>query len=99
MNRYKIEFPDTDYPTIELDKNAKLSEYLTPTNSPLLFGCCNGICATCLIELEGADGLIAPPDEEEFETLEIYAAENLKARLACQLKLTANIKIRKIDPT
>ncbi len=99
MKQYHVEFPGTDFKTLELPENAKLVDYLTPTNSPVLFGCCNGICATCLIEVEGVwGGNLTPKDEEEQETLENYVEGNEKARLACQLRLTANIKIKKIFP-
>lgn len=97
MNSHRIEFPETSFEPLELPEGASLIEYLTPDNSPVLFGCCSGVCATCLIELE-TDGKVVPPKEEELETLEIYAEENPKVRLACQLRLTANLKIKKINP-
>ena len=98
MKKYTVEFPGTDYPSIQLEEGARLPDYLTPENSPVIFGCRNGICATCLIEIENQDGDLSPAGEEELDTLENYAAENPKARLACQLRLTADIKIKKIDP-
>lgn len=88
---YDIQFPDTNHPTLSLEENQIISEYLTIENSPVLFGCRTGICGTCLVEIEGN---ISPPNEEEKEILELLAPGNQKARLACQVKLTADIKIK-----
>lgn len=99
MKYYTVEFPGTDYKSIELLENSKLADYLTPTNSPVLFGCRSGVCATCLIEIEEVKGgTLERPSEDEQETLENFVENNDKARLACQLRLTADIKIKKIEP-
>ena len=86
----KVGFPGTDYQTLMLEKHSNLSEYFTVQNSPVLFGCRTGICGTCLVVI---DGDIPPPSEEEKELLETLAPENSRARLACQLDLTSDIKI------
>jgi ferredoxin len=39
---------------------------------------------------------VAPPDLAEAEALELYAPGNPCARLACQLILSAPVRIRKI---
>lgn len=98
MQQYKVEFPGTDYPSVVIEANEKLPDVLNDENSPIPFGCRNGICATCLVDIVEADGKLAEPLEEEQLTLEICAPDNPKARLACQLNITANIKIKKIDP-
>ena len=91
-NKYcHINFPETNYQPIILEKNQSLAEYLTVENSPVLFGCRTGICGTCLVEIEGE---IPAPNEEEKEILEVLAPGNQQARLACQVKLTAEIKIK-----
>ncbi|MBD1919989.1 (2Fe-2S)-binding protein [Microcoleus sp. FACHB-831] len=90
MQSCKVDFLGTDYQTLTLEKHSNLSEYLTVQNSPVLFGCRTGICGTCLVVI---DGDIPPPSEEEKELLETLAPENSRARLACQLDLTSDIKI------
>ncbi len=90
----KIQFVDKDYQSIELERNQNLAEYLTIENSPILFGCRTGICGTCIVAIEGD---IPPASEEEIELLEVLAPENPKARLACQIQLTNDIKITKIE--
>ncbi|MGD1804829.1 2Fe-2S iron-sulfur cluster binding domain-containing protein [Dapis sp. BLCC M126] len=94
QNTCNVSFFDTEYPTLKLEKNSQLSEHLTVQNSPVLFGCRTGICGTCLIEVEGD---IPPPNAEELEILEIFAPGKKQVRLACQIKLTNNIKIKKYE--
>lgn len=88
---HSIQFSETRYQTITIEKNQTISEHLTVENSPVLFGCRTGICGTCLVQIEGD---IPPANEEEKEMLEILAPGNQQARLACQVKLTADIKIK-----
>jgi ferredoxin len=90
----KVQFSETNHQSIELERNQNLAEYLTIENSPILFGCRTGICGTCLVVVEGD---IPPASLEEKELLEILAPENPKARLACQIQLTNDIKITKIE--
>ncbi len=98
MKKYKIEFPGTQFAPVELEEGAPLVTELTPENSPVFFGCRTGLCATCLIEVLHGGDKIPPPSEDEKETLEIYAEGNPNARLTCQLKLTADLAIKKINP-
>jgi ferredoxin len=94
--KYKICFPDTQYSPCELEENSNLADELDASNSPVLFGCRTGLCGTCLIEVLNADGQLNLPDEIEEEALSIYAQNNQKARLACQIRLQCNIKIKTI---
>ena len=97
MKTWRVAFPGTAFPSVELPDLASLSEQLTVENSPLLFGCRSGLCGTCLIEVEetGAERL-EPPSPDEAETLAIYAPGNVRARLACQIHICANLRVRKI---
>lgn len=97
MKTYTITFPDTHYAPAVLPERSNLSETLTIMNSPMLFGCRSGICGTCLIQIEESYEQLIPPTTEECEALEIYAPGNMKARLACQVSLVADIALRKIQ--
>lgn len=81
---------------MNLPEGVTLSTELTAVNSPLLFGCRSGICGTCLAEVETLSGACEVPDGEEVEALEIFAPGNDKARLVCQMRLTAEISMKKI---
>lgn len=77
---------------IEVNEGEFLSESLDVMNSPILFGCRTGICATCLVRVvEGMENL-PPLGEDEEEVLEIYA-EQPHCRLSCQLQLKGDVKL------
>ena len=94
---YKIEFVNSDKKSVELNQGDCLSEKLTIHNSPILFGCRIGICGTCAIEVMDAEHPLPPktPDEKDF--LDNMYPGNEKIRLACQIHINTNIKIRKAD--
>jgi ferredoxin len=98
VRRHRVEFPASAFAPLELPDLASLPLHLTVQNSPVLFGCRSGLCGTCLIEVEaiGAE-TVAPAEAAEAEALELYAPGNPRARLACQLVLSAAVRIRKID--
>lgn len=88
-----VSFPGTNYSPLTLAAHQNLSECLTVQNSPVLFGCRTGICGTCMVAI---DGNIPPATEEEKEILGAIAPRNDRARLACQIDLTSDIKIMAI---
>lgn len=98
MSTHRIEFPGTAFPPVEVPDLACLPLHLTVLNSPVLFGCRSGLCGTCLIEVKPmCAGTLDPPGIAEHEALEIYAPGNPHARLACQLALSVDVHIRKIE--
>ncbi|MGH6608758.1 MAG: 2Fe-2S iron-sulfur cluster binding domain-containing protein [Burkholderiaceae bacterium] len=98
MKQHRVEFPGTSFPPVELPDLTSLALKLDVQNSPLLFGCRSGLCGTCLIEVD-ADDSLSPPDRDEAEALELYAPGNPRARLACQVVLSTNLRIRKLNGT
>lgn len=93
-NLCTVSFPRTDYPPITLQPHQSLSEHLTIQNSPVLFGCRTGICGTCLVEVIG-DIPAALADEREM--LDTVAPNVENARLACQIEITTNIEICRLQ--
>ena len=94
MKHCILSFPGTFYPEISLPANTSLAEHLTLQNSPVLFGCRTGICGTCLVQVSGD---IPPPQSDEQEVLDAIAHGQDRARLACQIQLTANLVISRHD--
>jgi ferredoxin len=98
MSRFAISFPGTRFSAVEVPAGDLLSLHLNATNSPLLFGCRAGLCGTCLIDVElseGGEGGAVSIDEQE--ALAVYAPDRPSARLACQLRATGPMKIRRVD--
>lgn len=97
MSRHIIQFPGSGFADLQIATGERLSLHLTAGNSPLLFGCRAGLCGTCLIEVDVlGNGALPPPDAEEQEALTVYAPDQPKARLACQICVTADLRIRRL---
>lgn len=93
----KVEFSGSDKPTVELNEGDCLSEKLTIHNSPILFGCRIGICGTCAIEVEHSDSPLHERTHDEKEFLGAMAPGRDNVRLACQIHINTNIKIKKTE--
>jgi ferredoxin len=94
---HQVSFSPASHCPVSLARGSILSEHLDVANSPMLFGCRTGICGTCLIEVESqGNGELACPSADEKELLELIAPDNPRARLACQIELHADIRIRYI---
>lgn len=85
-----------EFPAVEVESGSNPSLVLNSSNSPVLFGCRTGVCGTCLVEvLNGAEAL-EPPNQAEKEILEVFAPENERARLACQLTISSDVEFKAI---
>lgn len=93
----KIEFSNSDKPPVELKEGDNLSEKLTIHNSPILFGCRIGICGTCAIELLEQSSPLHERTHDEKEFLGAMAPGRDNVRLACQININTNIKIKKTE--
>lgn len=99
LAQYRVSFSPASHPSVTLAGGAILSEHLTLANSPVLFGCRTGICGTCLIAVEEElHGHLHAPAADEIELLDIIAPDVAHARLACQIALSADIRIHYIGP-
>jgi ferredoxin len=94
---YRISFQDSHKLSVDLEAGDCLSEKLNIHNSPILFGCRIGICGTCAIEILESDGKLSERTQDEKDFLENMAPGNEKARLACQIHINTNMKVKKID--
>lgn len=92
---YEISFEGDSYPPVKLREGATLSEHLEVRNSPVLFGCRTGICGTCTIEVTRGLENLHPRTREEEELLEVLAPDQPRCRLACQININADIRLRK----
>lgn len=91
---YLVSFSPATHAAVKLVAGSNLSEHLTISNSPVLFGCRTAICGTCLSEIvKQENGELLPPSKDEMELLEIIAPDNPSARLACQINLSADITL------
>lgn len=81
---------------LEVEKGCNPSEVLNSSNSPVLFGCRTGVCGTCLVEVIKGSESLDPATGAEREMLEVFAPDNARARLSCQLKITEDTEFNYI---
>jgi ferredoxin len=93
----RVEFENSDKPAVELKEGDNLAEKLTIHNSPILFGCRIGICGTCAVEVLHEDQPLHERTYDEKEFLGTMAPGRDSVRLACQIKINTNIKIKKTE--
>jgi ferredoxin len=78
----KVSFPE-DSITIEVEDGSRLQDAIDESGADIPFGCREGNCATCMIEvLDGMDNLNGHTSQEEVTLLPDELEQNI--RLACQ---------------
>lgn len=88
----KVTF-DMDGIETEVEEGEKLVDVARKAGSSIPFGCTNGICGTCIVTVtEGQDNLNEKDPDEEM-TLEMFGADKPEHRLACQCKVSGDVKI------
>lgn len=92
---FKVSFDPPDFAPVELEPGVELFDALDGPHSPVFFGCKSGNCGTCLIQLsEESFQSMPPPSEEERDLLDAFAPGKPFARLACQVRVSCDLKIR-----
>lgn len=99
VKTYEVDFGALGRVSARLPHGAHLSEVLTIENSPLLFGCRTGICGTCIARVSSKSGELLPPTQDEMDVLSLLCPNEPKARLACQIRLSADLTIEPIKLT
>lgn len=89
--KHLVTFSSDAHPPVAVSPGKTLALALDASNSPLLFGCHEGVCGTCVVEVEGDH--LAPADDDERELLEIVAPDAPRARLACQIDVRGDLCI------
>ena len=88
----KIRFEDDDL-EVEAEVGANLRDVAMREGSSIPFGCEQGICGTCLIEVPEGDDNLNDAEDQEMETLEAMGAEDGQ-RLACQCQAEGDVTVK-----
>ncbi len=74
--------------SIEVPDGTRLQDAIEQAGAEIDFGCREGECATCIIEvLDGVENLGAPNENEELTLMPEELERNV--RLACQCRIAA----------
>lgn len=88
----KVTFVDEDL-EVEVETGSNLKEVAQAEGAEIPFGCEQGVCGTCLVEIVEGEENLADPDDQEKETLQAMGAED-NQRLACQCIIEGDIKVK-----
>lgn len=80
--------------TVEVEKGSGLQDIVDKVKATLPFGCRMGSCGTCRCLIEEGMENLNPMTEAESELFETFTSVGLNERLACQLKILGDVKIR-----
>jgi 2Fe-2S ferredoxin len=79
---------------VQVEEGICLTDVCDAHPTSLLFGCRDGACGTCLVEVvEGSTNLSAVTDIER-DMLDVMAEGNPYARLACQCLVKGDVQLR-----
>lgn len=70
--------------TVEAHIGERVVDICEREQAIIPFGCQNGICGTCLCSVKGDKKVLAPAEEREINTLDVFGTTPDKHRLACQ---------------
>jgi len=92
----RINFPQ-DGITVDVEDGSRVRDAVDDTGADIPFGCREGNCATCMIEvIDGKENLNEPNDKERVTLLEEELEEGI--RLACQAIIEkGEISIKQAD--
>ena len=78
----------------ELEDGESLKEVIKTAGWPIAFGCEDGVCGTCIVNVEEGAENLSPMGEVEDQTLDMMMMKDGKHRLACQCKANGDVKIK-----
>lgn len=87
-----VRFLDDNIET-DAQKGENLRVIAKRAGASLPFGCEQGICGTCLIDVKTGAEHVSPVEDQEKETLDAMGAEPGQ-RLACQCRAQGDINIQ-----
>ena len=76
-----------DFLAINAKVGTTFQDIAESAGSGIPFGCRDGECGTCLVDVEAGMEFLSPKNEKEDKVLEKLCCTSDKARLACQLKV------------
>jgi ferredoxin len=88
----KIKFQNTG-DEAEVAEGANLKDTTKEKGWPIVYGCEDGMCGTCIIKVTEGKENISPIEEKEKNTLNVMGMDDGEHRLACQCKIKGDVTI------
>lgn len=77
--------------SVEVPAGKPLKEVVKEQGWPIAFGCEDGVCGTCIIEVKEGKENLAPMEEVEDQTLDMMCMKDGEHRLCCQCKANGDV--------
>ena len=78
---------------VEVEKGSELKEVSKDNGWPIAYGCEDGVCGTCIIQVKEGQESLSEKGEVENQTLEMMMMNDGNHRLACQCKVNSDVEI------
>jgi len=89
----KVIFKDTGE-NIEVEQGKSLKDLTKEKGWPIAYGCEDGVCGTCIVNIEKGGENLSRMTETEVQTLEMMGLKDGKHRLCCQCKINGDVIIK-----
>lgn len=89
----KVQFQDSGE-TVEVETGKDLKDVTRDHGWPVAFGCEDGVCGTCIINVEEGKENLSPMEEMEAQTLDMMCMKDGEHRLCCQCKVNGDVKFK-----
>lgn len=86
----KVTFKDDEL-SLDVESGSNLRDVAMTEGASIPFGCEQGICGTCLVNVDD-ETAVSEVEEQEQETLEAMGAEDGQ-RLACQCRVESDVEV------
>lgn len=76
-----------DFLAINVKPGKTIQDIVEASGSALPFGCRDGECGTCVVQIESGMDFLSEMTEKEKAVMKTIGETSAKARLACQMKI------------
>ncbi len=76
-----------DFLAINVKQGDTIQDIVEKAGSGLPFGCRDGECGTCIVEVESGMEYLSPVTDKEKKVLQNLGLTTEKTRLSCQMKI------------
>lgn len=88
----KVKFTNTG-DEAEVAEGSRLADVTKDNGWPIAYGCENGLCGTCLVNVKSGKENLNEVDEMEEQTLKMMCMDDSDYRLACQCEVKGDVEI------
>ena len=89
----KVTFTDTGEQA-DAEDNDSLKDVTKNKGWPIAYGCEDGVCGTCIVEVKEGKENLSEMGEVEDQTLDMMGMKDGGHRLACQCKVKGDVTIK-----